>query len=212
VKRRTFVVGSLATPLLLGFARPEALSVREAIFEEMGTSLVVTVQLPGLFKKHDTDALASIDSGFDTNLHFSLKVWEWGKRKLVAQRTVLVKIRRDPWKKMYVVSTRGSRGWSKRFFEKRDEAIAAATTLTRATVASTSELERGDDGPYYFVEILAQRNPLASDARRKRGATGRGTGRDLEWFGRLVEVLAGERAKAEETVHVRTNPTYLVPQ
>jgi hypothetical protein len=212
VKRRTFVVGTISTPLLLGFARPEALSVREGVFEEMGSSLVVTVALPGLFKKHDTDAMASIDSGFDTNLHYSLKLWEWGERKLVSKHTVLVKIRRDPWKKMYVVSTRGARGWSKRFFEKRAEAIAAATTLTRVKIASTSDLQRGDDGPYYFVEILAQRNPLTSDARRRRGATGRGSGRDLEWFGRLVEVLAGERAKAEETVHVRTNPTYLVPQ
>jgi hypothetical protein len=211
VKRRTFVVGALGTPLLLAFARPEALSVREAVFEEMGASLVVTVDLPGLFNKYDTDAFASIDSGFDTKLFFQLKVWEWGKRRLVTQSTVVVKIRRDPWKKMYVVSTRGERGWSKRFFSDRAEAIAAATTLTRVKVASTSDLERGDDGPYYFVEILAQRNPLTTDAKR-RGASGRGTGRDLEWFGRLVEVLAGERAKAEETVHVRTNPTYLVPQ
>lgn len=211
MKRRTFVVGALSTPLLLGFARPEALTVREAVFEEMGSSLVVTVDLPGLFKKHDTDALASIDSGFDTKLHFALKVWEWGKRRLVAQSVVVVKIRRDPWKKKYVVSTRGERGWSKRFFDDRAQAITAATTLTRVKVAATADLERGDDGPYYFVEILAQRNPLTEDDK-KRGATGRGEGRDLEWFGRLVEVLAGERAKAEETVHVRTNPTYLVPQ
>jgi hypothetical protein len=180
------------------------------VFEEMGSALVMTVELPALFKKHDTDALASIDSGFDTKLYFQLKLWEWGKKRLVEQTTIIVKIRRDPWKKMYVVSTRGERGWSKRFFNSRSDAIAAATKLTRVKVASTSDLERGDDGPYYFVEILAQRNPLTSDAK-KRGDTVRGSGRDLEWFGRLVEVLAGERAKAEETVHVRTNPTYLVP-
>lgn len=210
MKRRTFVVGALGTPLLVAFARPEALSVREAVFEEMGSSLVMSVELPSLFKKHDTDALASIDSGFDTKLYFQLKLWEWGKKRLIGQTTIVVKIRRDPWKKMYVVSTRGERGWSKRFFNSRSDAIAAATTLTRVKVASTSDLERGDDGPYYFVEILAQRNPLTSDAK-KRGGTVRGSSRDLEWFGRLVEVLAGERAKAEETVHVRTNPTYLVP-
>ena len=209
MKRRTFLVGALSTPLLVGFARVE---LRDAVFEEMGSSLVMTLEVPGLFKKHDADALASIDSGFDTNLHFQLKLYEWGKRKLVAQNTILVKIRRDPWKKKYVVSTRGERGWTKRFFSDRAEAIKAATTLQRVKVAAIEDLERGEDGPYYFAEILAQRNPLTPDAKRGRGTTGRGTGRDLEWFGRLVEVLAGERETAEETVNVRTNATYLVPQ
>ena len=211
MKRRTFVIGAASTPLMLGMARPEALTVREAEFEEIGSSLVMSVAIPGLFKKNDTDALASIDSGFDTKLHFQLKVWEWGKRKLITKRTVLVKVRRDPWKKKYVVSTRGTRGWTKRFFKDRKAAIEAATTLTRVKVASVSDLERGNDGPYYFVEIVALRNPLTPKAGKK-GATGRARGRDLELFGRLVELLAGERAKAEETVHVRTNPTYLVPQ
>lgn len=207
IKRRTLLLGALTTPLLLGFARTEH---RDAVFEEMGSSLVVTVDIPGLFKKHDADALASIDSGFDTNLHFQLKLFEYGKKRLVTQSTVVVKIRRDPWKKKYVVSTRGERGWTKRFFNDRAAAIRAATTLQRVKVAAISDLERGEEGPYYFLEIVAQRNPLTSDA--KRGTTSRGTGRDLEWFGRLVEVLAGERAKAEETVNVRTNATYLVPE
>jgi hypothetical protein len=81
--------------------------------------------------------------------------------------------------------------------------------LDRVRVGSASDLERGSGGPYYFVTVLALRNPIVSD-RDGNEASGRGQGRDLEWFGKLVEVLAGERAQAEEVVHVKTNAFYLV--
>lgn len=211
MKRRTFVIGAGVAPLL-AFARPDALTSRKATFEEAGNSIRMTVALPGLFKKNDTDALHSIDSGFDTTLRFGIRVWEWGTRNLIDEKDLLVKIRLDPWKKRYVVSSRGEAGWSKRHFNDRAKAVAAATKLSRVVVTQASKLERGDDGPYYFVEVVALRNPLKESTDRRSKASGRGSGRDLEWFGRLVNKLAGERARAEEIVHVRTNPFYLVPK
>jgi hypothetical protein len=206
VKRRTFMRGVVGVPVL-AFARPDTLPIRRATFEEVGSSVLVTVTLPTLFRRYDREALASIDSGFDTTIHYQLKVWQVGTRELIGTQEVLVKIRRDPWKKRYVVSTRDTGGWTKRSFVNRDEAVAAAVKLDRVRIASVGDLERGAAGPYYFVEVLALRNPIGQvggDA-----ASGRAQGRDLEWFGRLVEVLAGERAEAEEIVHLRTNWFYL---
>ncbi len=194
-----------------GFARPDP---RKAVFEEIGNSIMMTLSLPALFGRSDRDALASIDSGFDTTLHFTLDVWEHGSRKHMGTRVIVRKIRRDPWKKKYVVRTKGSSGWLSRTFDKREEAIAEAVSLDRVRVIKATKLSRGGEaGPFYFVTVLAMRNPIedvaAGTKRRRRRGGGR---RDLEWFGRLVDVLAGEQAAAEEIVSVKTNPFFLVPR
>ncbi len=206
MKRRALLQGLVVAPIV-GFARPDTLIQRKATFEEVGNSVLMTVSLPMLFRRTDRDALSSIDSGFDTTLHFTLKVWQKGKNRLVDTRELLVVIRFDPWKKRYVVRTRESGVWSKRTFTERDAAIAGAVKLDRVRVAAANQLERGESGPYYFVEIIAQRNPL--DPPEDFAGSTRAQGRDLEWFGRLVDVLAGERAEAEETVHLRTNLFFL---
>jgi hypothetical protein len=212
-RRRTFVAGALALPLV-AFARPDTLTQRAAEFAEIGNSIQMTLALPTLIRDNDLEALASIDSGFDTTIEYTLKVWEHGTRRLVATRTLVLKLRRDPWKKHYLLRTKGSTGWIKRSFDDRDEAIAAAVTLDGVKVCSASLLERGGEaGPFYFVEVLALRNPLRAQRGDDGGTeTHRGQGRDAEWFRRLVETLAGERARAEQVVHVRTNPFFLVPR
>jgi len=209
VRRRAWMRGLVAAPVL-AFARPDTLPIRRAVFEEVGTSVLMTLSLPTLFRRYDKDALDSIDSGFDTTLHFTIKLWQHGSRRLVDTRELVVRIRRDPWKKRYVVSTREDGAWTKRLFTERDAAVAAAVKLDRVKVAAAADLERGEDGPYYFVTVLALRNPLLPEADFAGSTSAQG--RDLEWFGRLVDVLAGERAEAEETVNVRTNPFYLVPR
>ncbi|MBX7080335.1 MAG: DUF4390 domain-containing protein [Nannocystaceae bacterium] len=209
MKRRSFLHGAMVLPLGY-YARPETLPLKRASFEEVGSAVLMSLSLPALFRRYDREALESIDSGFDTTLQFTLKLWQHGSRKLIETREVLVRIRRDPWKRRYVVSTREDGVWTKRIFTERDAAVAAAVKLDRVRVAAVASLERGEDGPYYFATVLALRNPLAPDADFG-GATG-AQGRDLEWFGRLVDVLAGERPEAEEIVHVRTNPFYLVPR
>jgi hypothetical protein len=209
VKRRVFLVGALSAPLL-GFARPDP-TPRKAEFEEAGSSVLMSLDLPGLFKKHDTEAIKSIDSSFDTTLEFTVTLWEYGTRQKLTEQTVVRKIRRNPWKKQYEVSTRRGKGWAKHTFEKRDDAISFATSLHRVRVAATEDLERGEDSPTYHVEVLALRNPMEGRGRSgRRGSSDRSQGRDLEWFGRLVDILAGERALAEEVVHIKTNRFYLV--
>jgi hypothetical protein len=211
--RRTFVGAVLGLPLV-AFARPETLVQRSAEFAEIGNSIQMTLALPTLIRDNDLEALASIDSGFDTTVEYTLKVWEHGTRRLLATRTLVLKLRRDPWKKSYLLRTKGTTGWIKRSFDDRDEAIAAAVTLDGVKVCSASLLERGGEaGPFYFVEVLAMRNPLRAPRADDGGTeTHRGQGRDAEWFRRLVENLAGERARAEQVVHVRTNPFFLLPR
>ncbi len=213
LRRRTLLGGLLTAPLL-AFARPETLTKRSAEFAEVGNSIQMTVELPSLIRAKDAEALKSIDSGFDTTFEYTIKVWEHGTRRLVASRTLVLKLRRDPWKKHYLLRTKGSSGWIKRTFSRRSAAIEAAVTLDGVKICSASRLDRGGEaGPFYFVEILAMRNPL----RKRRGGAGgtetrRGQGRDAEWFRRLVETLAGERALAEQVVHIRTNPFFLLPR
>ncbi len=211
--RRAVLAGLLTAPLV-GFARPEALTQRAAQFAEIANSIQMTVALPVLIRATDEAALKSIDSGFDTTLEYTLKVWEHGTRRLVASRIVIIKLRRDPWKKHYLLRTKGNSGWVKRSFATRAKAIEAAVTLDGIKVCSASKLDRGGEaGPFYFVEILAMRNPLRKRRGGGRGTeTHRGQGRDAEWFRRLVETLAGERARAEKVVHVRTNPFFLLPR
>lgn len=213
LRRRTVIGGLLSLPLL-ALARPDTLVQRAAKFAEIGNSIQLTLSLPALIRKTDADALASIDSGFDTTIEYTLTVWEHGTRRKVDSRTVVVKLRRDPWKKNYLVRTKGATGWRKRTFAKRSDAIAAAVTLDAIKVCSASRLSRGGEaGPFYFVEVLAMRNPLRRSGGHGRGTeTRRGQGRDADWFRRLVETLAGERARAEKVVHVRTNPFFLVPR
>ena len=190
MRRRDVLRGFVAMPVV-ALARPNMPPVKlTATFEEVGSSVLMTLSLPTLFRKYDKDALESIDSGFDTTLHFTLKVWQAVKNRLIETREVLVRIRRDPWKKRYVVSTREGGEWSKRMFTDRESAVAAAVKLDRVRIAASSSLERGDDAPFYFVTVFAQRNPLepADDFASSTSAQGR----DLEWFGRLVDVLAGE--------------------
>ncbi|MCA9655828.1 MAG: hypothetical protein KC501_38335 [Myxococcales bacterium] len=213
VSRRVLLGGALGLPLL-AFVRPESLAKRPAEFAEVGNSIQMTISLPALIRGNDEEALASIDSGFDTTLEYRVTVWEHGSRLKIASRTLVLKLRRDPWKKHYLLRTKGSSGWIKRSFESREEAIAAAVTLDGIRICSASDLTRGGEaGPFYFVEIMAMRNPLSRGRGEGRGTeTHRGQGRDAEWFRRLVETLAGERARAEKVVHVRTNPFFLVPR
>lgn len=207
MKRRQWLQGAIVMPVAV-VARPEPVTRRRAVFEEAGSSVLMTMSLPMLFRRYDKDALESIDSGFDTTIELTIKLWQHGTNRVIGTHEVLVRIRRDPWKQRYVVSTRADGTWTKRSFDERDAAVAAAVKLDRIRIAATSELERGDDGPTYFVTVFAQRNPL--EPSPDFAASTSAQGRDLEWFGRLVDVLAGERAQAEETVHVRSNPFYLV--
>jgi hypothetical protein len=189
-------------------ARPEPVTRRRAVFEEAGDAVLMTITLPMLFRRYDKDALESIDSGFDTTIELTIKLWQYGTNRVIATREVQVRIRRDPWKQRYVVATRIEGVSTKRSFADRDAAVAASVKLDRVRIAATTDLERGDDGPTYFVTVFAQRNPL--EPSPDFAASTSAQGRDLEWFGRLVDVLAGERVQAEETVHVRTNQFYLV--
>lgn len=209
LRRRSVLAGLLSLPAL-AFVRAQDLSKKKAVFEEIASSVQMTLALPDLIRKTDKGALKSIDSGFDTVLRFEIELWEHGVRaRKLASRVVTVKVVRDPWTDKYVVKTRGNTGWIRRTFTTQEAAIEAAVTLDRIRICDTSTLVRGTaaQGPFYFCSVLAMRNPVKDPppSRRRR----RGGDRDLEWFGRLVDALAGERARAEEIVHVRTNAFYL---
>lgn len=213
MKRRTFAVGPVALALA-GFARSETLPTRVATFEEVGDSVLMTVTFPELLRARDREALASIDSGFETTLVYEIKLFEYGATTAFASLRHVVKIHYDHWQKRYVVESREASGAAgKRYFTRQDAAIEHSVALRRLRIARASSLERGGDGPYYFATIRAMRNPIGARGARGAGtASGRGQGRSPGWFRRVVEFMSGSQPRAEQTLHVRTNPFYLEPR
>lgn len=213
MKRRAFTVGSAALALA-GFARTDTLPTRVATFEEVGDSVLMTVAFPELLRARDREARASIDSGFETTLVYEIRIFEHGSTAALASLRHVVKIHYDHWQKRYVVQSREASGAAaKRYFKRQDAAIEHAVTLERLRIARASGLERGEEGPYYFATIRAMRNPLGDHvAGGASSASGRGRGRSTGWFRRIVEFMSGSQPPAEETLHVRTNPFYLVPR
>lgn len=210
VTRRAVLLGAGAT-LIAGAMRNDPLALRRARFEEVGDSVLMTVELPELFRARDREALASIDSGFATTVTFDVGVFEVGTHTPLETRYVVKTVQYDLWTQRYVVMTRESgRGAAKRYFPVRDAAIRAAIGLDRIRIARASHLQRGEDGPYYYVRVIAQRNPLSQESVTT--AQGRPTERNVRWFTRLIDFLSARPPEAEETVAVRTNPFFLVPR
>ena len=213
MKRRAFLLTTLAAGSL-AFVRPEVLPVRRAQFEEVGNSILMTMSMPELLSKEEEEVMTSIDSGFVTTLRYEMFLFRLrAARPLQAHRRV-VKIQYDLWKKRYIVTTRDDGGGAaKRYFTDRSQALEHAVTLRRVPVATAGELRRGGkDGPFSVVSVTGMRNPLDPEDADVVvwGRDGRGQGRDVRWFARLVHALAGDRPVAEQVISVRSNPFYLV--
>jgi hypothetical protein len=196
----------------MGAVRPDTLLLRRARFEEVGAAVMVTVAFPELLRARDREAMASLDSGFETTLVYDLMLHEHGTNRVLEQHRRVVKVRYDYLNRRYEVTTRDDGGTrARRFFKRRSDAAAAAVELRRMRVGRTEGLGRGEAGPFYYVTVLGQRNPL-TPTQGEPGldpGTGRAQGRDTRWFRRFVNFLAGELPEAEETVRFRTQPFYL---
>lgn len=211
MKRRVFLGGSLVLPPLL--LRGEAILVRRAQFEEGGDWLLMTLDLPELFPARDREALDSIDSGFATVVRYDLELHRLGltgPQKLIALEA---RIQYDLWNQRYVVSgyADGQRT-TRRTFAGRADAIRAVTKLQRIRIAKTADLGRGANGPYYYVVVVARRNPVDPATVAGLDPATRARGSDVRWFARLLDFLADRAPDAEETLSVRTNPFYLLPR
>ena len=210
--RRRALLAGMASLSLVSAMRPDTLLLRRARFEEVGAAIMVTVAFPELLRTRDREAMASLDSGFETTLVYDLILHEYGTNRVLEQHRRVVKVRYDYLNRRYEVTTRDDGGArARRYFPRRADAVEAAMSLRRMRVGRTEGLGRGEDGPFYYVTVLGQRNPLAP-AQIDTGldpGTGRAQGRDTRWFSRFVNFLAGELPEAEETVRFRTQPFYL---
>ncbi len=216
MRRRAFL-WALASLILTAAARPDTLLLRRARFEEVGNSAMMTIEFPELLRLRDRETIPSVDSGFETTLIFDLVLYEHGSNSGLEWHRRIVKIRYDYMNQRYEVTTRDDGGnRARRFFKRRSRAVAAATRLTRMKVGRSANLARGSGGPYYYVTIRGQRNPLdPTEPSAGLGSgldpgTGRAQGRDTRWFSRFVNFLATELPEAEATVRYRTQPFYLV--
>jgi len=201
----------------MGLGGAEVILHRRAVFEEVGAHVLMTLALPELLPATDVDGLAAIDSGFATVFRYRFATFQTGVSVARVRHERTVRLQYDLWNKRYEVTTEDEGGIrATRVFLTRSEAIAAAVELRRVRVVSTSGLGRGPSGPYSFVTVHAQRNPLEPEGEGgPPGDDTRGApvpGRDVRWFATLVDFLAGDRAEAEVELHVRTNPFYLVPR
>lgn len=215
MRRRGFLGLVAALPLLTAAGGLELLKPRRARFEEVGDSVLMTVDLPELLLLRDADAMASLDSAFRTRLEYELSLYRAGQSDPVEQRRVTVYIQWDPWKERFVVETQEQgRSPTRRYFIDRDEAIVAAIRLDRVRLARASALERGPKA-VYFATVVGQRNPIEKGllAPDEGEGDGRGQGRDLSVFSRWVGIFIRATQSAEKTVAIKTSPAfYLVPR
>ncbi|MBK7823713.1 hypothetical protein [Nannocystis sp.] len=215
MRRRGFLGLVAALPLLTAAGGLELLKPRRARFEEVGDSVLMTVDLPELLLLRDADAMASLDSAFRTRLEYELSLYRAGQSDPVEQRRVTVYIQWDPWKERFVVETQEQgRSPTRRYFIDRDEAIVAAIRLDRVRLARASALDRGPKA-VYFATVVGQRNPIEKGllAPDEGEGDGRGQGRDLSVFSRWVGIFIRATQSAEKTVAIKTSPAfYLVPR
>ena len=214
MKRRMFLLAAASLGLTAA-SRPDKLLHRRARFEEVGDAAMMTVEFPELLRRRNREAMAAVDSGFETTLVYDLVLYEYRTNTVIEQHRRIVKIRYDYMNLRYEVTTRDDGGnRARRWFTRRSRAVAAAVKLGRVKVGRVRDLTRGDpkDGPFYYVTIKGQRNPLApiTSAGGLDPGTGRGQGRDTRWFNRFVNFLAQELPDAEATVRYRTQPFFLV--
>jgi hypothetical protein len=208
VKRRAFLLAGLTLPLLA--ATPGAQLHRRAQFREVGNSVVMELKAPELLSKRDADAMASLSSGFATNLVYDVTLYKYvpGKSQPVRHTTRHVRIHYDYWSEKYVVETVDDGGTPGRLeFRLKEDAVKEVAKL-RIRVAKASELERGDRN-VYFVAIYAQRNPTKEVGGSPSAGT-RGSSTDLRMFSRWVSLFMRSRLTAEKTMLLRTNFFYLV--
>ncbi len=213
MRRRAFLI--LASWVVLaGAARPEATLLRRARFYDHGDRVTMDLALPELLRPWDREAMAWLDSGFETLLVYDVALFEHGTNRLVERHRDLVKLRYDYMggARYELKRYRDGRFVRRRTYERPREAVRAAVRLRRTTVADAGKLTRaGARGPSYYVTVVAQRNPIddAVGAVGPDPSVGRGQGRDVQWFQRLVHFLAGELPTAEVSLRVRTQPFYL---
>lgn len=209
-RRRVLGLLAVATTVPLIAASPEALPKRKAKHEYTSRSLRLRVRVPDLLATNDRQAMAALDSHFTTRLVYDLALFERGGRRPVAVVHVEVDIYGDPWNKDYVVETRVGTGQPSTVrYALRDDAIKAATTLSKLKIAALADIQRGS-AHVYFVHVFAQRNPLRAKSSGS-GATARGQDRDLQMFSRWVGMFVRSRPKAEKTVEFRTQ-MFFVPE
>ncbi len=217
MRRRGFLRvcgGGAAVALLAGARGAEPFLFRRARFYDHGSYVSVSVGFPELLRATDRDAMAWLDSGFETVLRYECVLLEHGTHREVARRVHEVTIRYDflQGNRYEVRARQGGRTLFRRHYSDRARAVRAATRLSKVPIARAADLVRGGpDGPAYVAAIVAQRNPLEPSTQGPGAdpAVARAQDRDVRWFGRLVGFLVGEVPEAEVTVRVRTQPFYL---
>ncbi|RMG93497.1 MAG: hypothetical protein D6705_18610 [Deltaproteobacteria bacterium] len=217
MKRRRFLAafgGVAAAPWLIAARSRDHYLFRRARFFDHGGYVSMSMGFPELLRASDRDAMAWVDSGFETVLRYRIIVVDRKARREVEQRVHLVTLRFDflQGDRYEVKARQGGRTLFRRYYDERRAAVDAATHLARVPIADTSRLVRGGPGgPSYSVAVVAQRNPLGPDEQGPGAdpAVARAQDRDVQWFGRLVGFLVGEVPEAEVTVRLRTQPFYL---
>lgn len=202
------MIAGLCLPLLA--ATPGAQLHRRAQFSEVGDSVVMQLRVPELLSKRDPDAMASLSSGFATNLVYDITLYKYvpGQSQPVRHANRNVRVHYDMWNEKYVVETVDDGGTPGRLeFRLKEDAVKEVAKL-RVRVGKASEMERGERN-VYFVAVYAQRNPTRAGGDSPSAGT-RGASTDLRMFSRWVSLFMRSRLTAEKTMLFRTNFFYLV--
>ena len=178
-------------------------------FAERGNNLVVSTTFTELF---DKEAYEGLSSGFPTTVVLRVYTYLNTADKPVGIRMVRWRSVYDLWDETYIVRVEGM-GKTRNFrFSSRVEVLR---TLTQLKGFSAAPLRSIDIGPYYFIAMVVQLNPvdLKMVKEMRRWISGSNNTSRLDssssFFGSFVSVFVNPKLeRADRILQLRSQPFY----
>ncbi len=190
-------------------ARAETYKRRRMSFAERGKNLVVSTAFTELF---DKEAYEGLSSGFPTTVVLRVYTYLNTGDKPVGIRMVRWRSVYDLWDETYIVRVEGM-GKTRNFrFSSR---VQVLRTLTQLKGFSAAPLRDIDIGPYYFIAMVVQLNPvdLKMVKEMRRWISGSNNASRLDssssFFGSFVSVFVNPKLeRADRVLQLRSQPFY----
>ncbi len=178
-------------------------------FAEKGASIVVSTDFTQLF---DSEAYEELSSGFPATVVLRIYTYLNTQEAPVSVKVVRWRAVYDLWEEKYIVRVEGMGRTRTRRFNSKVEVLRTLTQLRAVPVAS---LDTIDIGPYYFLAMVAQLNPIDRRmlAEMRQWLTKSSNQSRLDsssnFFGSFVSVFVNPKLQgADRTVRLRSQRFY----
>ncbi len=205
---RMFIV-VLAILASSSIASAQSTTFNRMKFAEKGSSIVVSTDFTQLF---DSEAYKDLSSGFPTTVVLQIYTYLNTQEAPVSVKVVRWRAVYDLWEEKYIVRIEGMGRTRTRRINSRVEVLRTLTQLRSVPIAS---LDTIDIGPYYFIAMVAQLNPIDRRmlAEMRQWLTKSSNQSRLDsssnFFGSFVSVFVNPKLQgADRTVRLRSQRFY----